>query len=154
MERSEDGRLVERLFMEYYESLLYYAGLLLSNPDLAQDAVQAAFEAAYRKASSLRESPSPAGWLYAAVKNEIRHIRRAQARFAALEENAAAEDMGLDVETLYAGTVSREDLALLKQAYCEGRTYQEMADALGISLDACKKRIQRAKQRFAERYEP
>lgn len=155
MERdTEDVRLVERLFLAHYETLLYYAGLLLSNPDLAQDAVQATFEAAYRKAQVLRACPSPEAWLYGAVKNEIRQIRRTQARFTALPEEEGAEEMGLDVETLYAGIVSPEDLALLRQVYVEGRTYQEMADALGISLAACKKRIQRAKERFAERYEP
>ena len=30
--------------------------------------------------------------------------------------------------------------------YCEGTSYQEAANRLGISLNACKKRIQRAKQ--------
>ena len=46
---------------------------------------------------------------------------------------------------MYAGLIDEEALSLLIWVYCEGTSYQDAADRLGISLDACKKRIQRAK---------
>ena len=49
------------------------------------------------------------------------------------------------VNEMYAGLIDEETLSLLIWIYCEGTSYQEAADWLGISLNACKKRIQRAK---------
>ena len=49
------------------------------------------------------------------------------------------------VNEMYAGLIDEETLSLLIWIYCEGTSYQEAADRLGISLNACKKRIQRAK---------
>ena len=50
------------------------------------------------------------------------------------------------VNDMYAGLIDEEALSLLVWIYCEGTSYQEAANRLGISLNACKKRIQRAKQ--------
>ncbi|MFR7744104.1 MAG: RNA polymerase sigma factor [Acutalibacteraceae bacterium] len=44
------------------------------------------------------------------------------------------------------GLIDDEALSLLIWIYCEDTSYQEAANRLGISLDSCKKRIQRAKQ--------
>ena len=49
------------------------------------------------------------------------------------------------VNDMYAGLIDEEALALLIWIYCEDTSYQDAANRLGISLDACKKRIQRAK---------
>ncbi len=49
------------------------------------------------------------------------------------------------VNEMYAGLIDEETLSLLIWIYCEGTSYQEAAERLGISLNACKKRIQRAK---------
>ena len=52
---------------------------------------------------------------------------------------------GISVNDMYAGLIDDEALSLLIWIYCEDASYQDAADRLGISLQACKKRIQRAK---------
>ena len=44
--------------------------------------------------------------------------------------------------------MSDEELRLLIRFYLEGWSQKELAGELGISLNACKKRIQRAKERL------
>ena len=65
-----------------------------------------------------------------------------------IPEEGKSGSGGLPPETLYRGTVSDEDLRLLIWFYLEDWSQKELAEELGISLNACKKRIQRAKERL------
>ena len=51
----------------------------------------------------------------------------------------------LDPAIQYRGLVSDEELQLLLRYYLEGRSRKELARELGIDIEACGKRIQRAK---------
>ena len=42
---------------------------------------------------------------------------------------------------------------ILKKIILDGYSYKDLAKELGISLEACKKRAQRAKQRFRKNYD-
>ena len=44
-----------------------------------------------------------------------------------------------------------EDFRLLKRIVLERYSYLEAAEELGISLEACRKRVQRIKQRLREK---
>ena len=54
----------------------------------------------------------------------------------------------LRTETLYRGAVSDAERKLLIRFYLEGWSQKELAEELGISENACQKRITRAKERL------
>ena len=69
-----------------------------------------------------------------------------------LEEQSRPPDEpypdGLETRALYRGAVSDAELTLLIRFYLEGWSQRELAAELGISENACKLRIKRAKQRL------
>ena len=63
------------------------------------------------------------------------------------------EDVFLRPELLYKSYVSEEELALLSRVGIDGYTIQEASEQFGISVEACKKRVQRAKKKFQKQFE-
>ena len=59
-----------------------------------------------------------------------------------------AYPLELRTETLYRGAVSDAERKLLIRFYLEGWSQKELADAMGISDNACKLRIKRAQARL------
>jgi RNA polymerase sigma-70 factor (ECF subfamily) len=57
----------------------------------------------------------------------------------------------LPPELLYANISGTEEFRLLSEMAIDGRTHAEMADSRGISVNACKKRVQRAKALLKQR---
>lgn len=142
---------LEKLYLENYSDMASFAARFFQNRDLAQDMVQETFLVAQVKIDQLRQSPSPRGWLFNTLKNVIGNTYKQQKRLrdmVPLEDCNAAEDFALPVEDQFGGLISQEELQILIWVYCEGWPYQEVARRLGISLDACKKRIQRARRRL------
>lgn len=152
MDESKSAFL-ERIFMENYSDMESFARRFFQNEDIAQDAVQETFLVAQIKIEQLIVSPEPRGWLFNALKNVCGNIYKQQKHLAAIvpeEDYNAAEPMELSVLTEYQGAIPAEDLQLLIWIYCDEDTYADAAQRLGISLAACKKRIQRAKLKFKE----
>ena len=56
-----------------------------------------------------------------------------------------------NVDLLYGDLLPEEDFRLLKRIVLERYSYLEAAKELGISLEACRKRVQRIKQRLREK---
>lgn len=145
---------IEQLYYEMYDRLKVYARSSLNNEDAAEEAVQETFRIACQKPDSVCNSPNPKGWIFNTLKNTIRNIRSSQASAKNLIETYQllyshelehAEDHP-SLELLYGNTKNSEDLTLLIEMAIEGRTHAEMAAKRGISINACKKRVQRAKE--------
>lgn len=142
---------LEKLFLENYSFMEYYATRFFRNQDLAQDVVQDTFLIAQAKIDRLMESESPKGWLFNTLKNVIGNTYKQQKRLAdmvSIDDCDIPTTTELSVEATYHSMIPDEDLQLLIWVYCEERPYSEVAQRLGISLDACKKRIQRARLKF------
>ena len=142
---------LEKLFLENYSYMEYYAARFFRNKDLAQDVVQETFLIAQIKIDQLMESSSPKGWLFNTLKNVIGNTYKQQKRLAdmvSIEECDLATNMEVSIKTTYQSMISNEDLQILIWVYCEGWPYADVAKRLGIGLDACKKRIQRARLKF------
>ena len=73
--------------------------------------------------------------------------------FVPFDETLVANGFPIDPRLEYEGIISKNDLDLLIWIYCDEMSYQEVADKLSISLSACKKQIQRAKQKFQQAIE-
>ena len=52
----------------------------------------------------------------------------------------------MDLNALYDDIADTEEFKLLAEMAIEGRSHLEMANSRGISVNACKKRVQRAKE--------
>ncbi len=155
---TESYKIIEELYIDMYPKLLRYASNALGDPHLAEEAVQETFRIACAKSVQLMESQNRQGWLTNTLKYVIRNTRRSQAKFSNLFTiiTAAAQipsEMSEDnVElTMYCTTVlGKENFELIKHIVFEKKTMVEVSNEVGISVDACKKRIQRAKKKLKE----
>ena len=153
---TEEQTFFQGLYQDHYRALFSYAYHLGFRREMAEDCVQDAFLVALEHIEAVRSSPNPRGYLQQTLKNVIGYQLRCM-RYAAelqrklrerIPEEGESGSGGLRPETLYRGAVSDEDLRLLIRFYLEGWSQKELAEELGISLNACKKRIQRAKERL------
>lgn len=151
----------EALYLELYHKLLSYAARgLEGNLDLAEEAVQDTFRIFWAKYDQAASSPNVRGWIMQTLKGEILNIRRTRARMANLVaqlsaapqvEAVARDEHGLDVE--YGDLREDPDYQLLKEFALEQRTVKELAQSRGITIAACKKRLERARKRLKKYFE-
>ena len=154
-------RLIEQLYRAHYQRLYLYAKALLQNAHLAEEAVQDTFHIACGRVEELQRSENPAGWLMVTEKNVIRNMERSRSSlYSAMKrelpyENAAhgAKSDEISVDVLYGGILPEEDFRLLKRIALDGWTYLEAAEELSISVEACRKRVQRSKEKLRKKLE-
>lgn len=156
----EQRKQIGELYLEMYAMLMAYAQAALEHESLAEEAVQETFRIACEKVDVLLSSPNPRGWLVNTLKFSISNIkskRRAAQRLleeyqevAQLNDRAFSEDI-LPVEMLYEDLSHTEEFKLLTELAIEGKSHKEMAESRGISVSACKKRVQRAKELFRKK---
>lgn len=145
---------IGQLYQEMYEFLLSYALSYLKNSPLAEEAIQETFRIACLKPDALLDSPNPKGWLINTLKNTMRNIERSRgnanklliAYTAVHGSNVAFSEDKLSMEISYSNVADSEEFKLIKEMAVEGKSHLEMAEARGISVNACKKRVQRAKE--------
>ena len=155
-EKEKGNELLEKVYVELSNFLLNYANSKLHDPALAEEALQETFRIACDKLEMFCNSPNPKGWIVMVLKNVIRNMERKLARlrrtFIAMgdcginEYEAPPDERITDVE--YSDVVSSEDYELLKLVVMEGFSMKEAAEHFGISVEACKKRVQRATERM------
>lgn len=149
-----------QLYRETFRPLYAYALSALRDPSLAEEAVQETFFIACYKISYLLESPKPQGWLMLTVRNVVRNMKVRERKkagqlslSAAQEDPIGEEDVTLRPELLYESYLSEEEFTMLSRVGIDGYTMQEIAEQFGISVEACKKRVQRAKKKFRKQFE-
>ena len=139
---------LRQLYIRHYNDLIRFARSFVKN-DLAEDLVQETFLIAQKRLDRVLSSENPTGWLINTLKNVIGNTyQRRQFIYTKLIPETAIDESGeyvYSVNDMYTGLIDEEALSLLIWVYCEDTSYQDAASRLGISLSACKKRIQRAK---------
>ncbi len=161
-ERLEPDRQIEELYRKLFYPLYCVALKRLSDPSLAEEAVQNTFCIACQKRDQLMASSNPEGWIMNTLKNVIMNMQRTQAKLAVnvihmlwdSEEATVGSADELDVDTLYGDIADSQDFQLLKQIALEKCSLLEAAQDLGITVEACKKRVQRARKRLQEKLKP
>jgi RNA polymerase sigma-70 factor, ECF subfamily len=162
--RQVDARaLLERLFAEYQTPILNYLYRLVGDPALAEDLTQEAFTRAWRSRASLLNVDNPRAWLYRIATNAARdHARRG--RLLAWLPLSSADSVLAHNGPEEAGSehdAMRQALLKLTPDYriplvlftCQEFSLAEIAVALGISPDAVKQRLVRARQQLREAYQ-
>ena len=151
----QHDRILE-LHGEMHNSLYIYAKAALGNNALAEEAVQETFRIACGNPNKLLTSSNPNGWLMEALKYVIRNIRRNRARLSNLMtaaiplEAVASEPSRQDMEfnAMCEEYVGEEDYRLLRMVTLDKYTMLEASQELGITVEACKKRVQRARKKL------
>ena len=156
---TEQRNLIAQLYEEMFDMLLSYARASLEETPLAEEAVQETFQIACQKPEQLLESQNPKGWLVNTLKYTIRNTKRNRdggrqllAKYLATQTSdiAISEDR-VSLKVIYGDLAETEEFKLLKEMAVDGKSHLEMAQARGISVNACKKRVQRAKEKLQEK---
>ena len=151
---AEQSKQIEQLYLQMYDMLLAYARSSLLEDALAEEMVQETFRIACQKPSELCGSQNPQGWLVKTLKFTIQNAKRSResarqvllAYLAAQNQQASFSEDQVRLEVLYENIADLEEFKLLKEMAVDGKSHLEMALARGISVSACKKRVQRAKE--------
>lgn len=147
--------MIEQLYRAHYPALLKFAAVRLESRELAEEAVQETFRIACTKPEVLSQADNKMGWLMEVLKLELQRIRRQQSQLrnqliALTPDIDPGYDMTQQLDTLlHDPKLTKDpDFRMLIQFAVEGRSLLEISRELGISLSACKKRMQRAKQKL------
>ncbi len=151
---TEQSEQIKKLYYEMYDKLIVYARSSLDSEALAEEAVPETFLIACQKPEKLCSSVNPQGWLVLTLRNVIRNMKSNRLNAKRIMETYLAaqfkelpiwEDR-IDLRVQYENVADLEEFKLLSEMAIEGRSHQEMAQARGITISACKKRVQRAKE--------
>lgn len=148
LERSE----IELLYLQMYHFMFEYGNSILSSESLAEEAIQEVFRIACQKSDAVHDSPNPQGWMVNTLKNVISNMLKSQAaanRAMASYAMNNIEEMipdHIQVDLLFNDIADTEEFRIMKEMTISGRGYPELAKERGISVEACRKRVQRAKE--------
>src|SRR6185437_3426465 len=136
----------ERLFRTYHPMLVRYLTRRLGDRDWAEEVAQETFIRALRQDRLSNER----AWLFTVannlVRDDARRDARQRARLALLREEM--HDAVVEPEPL---SLERARLALLMRE--EGLSYEEIAQALNLSVGSIGTTLARARRRLVEQYE-
>lgn len=166
--RPDQDTFVELQFRKYYPSLMQAAVKILKNTSLAQDLVQDTFLALIDAIDEVRDHPDIKGWLHRALLNRLKWYFRDQKRYNALflsmssdfpiepgEEDKGLDAVGLnwsrDLAEVRQG-LSKEEFYIFKRQALDKASYLELAQELGVSVYALKKRRERLIKKLHKLY--
>ena len=154
-QRGEPGA-IEQLLATTKPDLQRFARRLCAGPEDAEDAVQNALWILRRRVGALRAVSALAGWMFRVVARECRRMMRRAVRWGALDDVADIEARPVPLELRRDLAAAIDALppdyrAVLIMRDIEERTAPETADALGITTEAVKSRLHRARDRVRER---
>ena len=154
---------LERLFREYHLPLVRFLTRQLGDRDRAEELSQQTFLHALRQETLTNER----AWLFTVAKNLVRDEARRDTRRRHHLQLLQAEERAREMETAPQPVESAEDAALARQALGmlaerdrqallmreEGLDYNEIAEALSLSVGSIGTTLARARRRLVEAYE-
>lgn len=160
--RAGDPVAFEQLFERYHAPILNYLHRMVGDRALAEDLTQDAFVKAYRALPGTRSDLAFKAWIYRIATNTaISHLRRRKivkwVPFLGTQDHASDEAIDRSVGRRFDVQQALEQLpqhyasALLLRHY-QGLSLAETAEALGITENAAKLRLFRARKAFAAVY--
>jgi RNA polymerase sigma-70 factor (ECF subfamily) len=165
--RSGDPAALDALMRERRAQVVRYAMRLCISPADAEDATQEALLALSRYVSVLREAAALSTWLFTAVRTHCTRLARRSLRYALAVDPAAdrapltlegpsPEDQLVDRQLRQRLSVILAELdpalrEVLVRRDILGQSAREAADGLGITVEALKSRLHRARHEVRER---
>jgi RNA polymerase sigma-70 factor (ECF subfamily) len=159
--RQKPDRSLERLYKKHAGDVYRYALVVLRNEADAEDVTQTTFMNAYRALERGERPRAPQNWLIAIAHNVCRQrFRQSQRRPNEVELNEELAEAYVDEDAVSAEDIRRalghlafNQRAALVMRELEGRSYQEIAEILGISVSAVETLIFRARRALREQLE-
>ena len=158
----DDAAYFETLYAAYQQPILSYLYRLVGDAAHAEELCQEVYARAYRARRSMDRVQNVRAWLYRIATNAARdQLRRRRllswlplfdedpALLVESPEPAALETHAVQQALLKLSPELRVPLVLYS---CQELSTQEIAEVLGISRDAVKQRLVRARLRFKELY--
>jgi RNA polymerase sigma-70 factor (ECF subfamily) len=160
--REGDAAALEELMRERRAEVVRYAMRLCISPEDAEDATQEALLALSRYIRSLRAVAALSSWLFLAVRTHCIRLARRSLRYAMTLEGELALEGPTPEEQLVARqlrhriSIIMSDLEpplreVLLRRDVLGESASEAAAALGISVEALKSRLHRARGEVKKR---
>src|SRR4051794_17021071 len=154
-------RSFERLYRKHAGDVYRYALVVLRNQADAEDVTQTTFLNAYRAMEQGERPRAPQNWLIAIAHNvcrqRFRQARRRPTEVVYEEELAETlveeEVIGAEDIRRALGHLAFNQRSALVMRELEGRSYQEIAEILGVSLSAVETLIFRARRALREQLE-
>lgn len=151
----EQDEKITSLYREMYQTLVNIAYIRLNSRSLAEEAAQETFCIACRRPDSVLSSENPQGWLVTTliyvIKNMQRFLAVREKRTASVSDGLGEQpqyDDYTDVE--YSDLLSDAEYRLFRRIAVDRYSMKEAAYELGISVEACKKRVQRIRAKLQQ----
>jgi RNA polymerase sigma-70 factor (ECF subfamily) len=152
------GDRLEALFEAHHRALLAYAARRCRSLTDAEDVVADVFLVAWRRLDDVPAGDDALPWLYGVARRTIGNQRRGTARRANLkarleqttERPVVPPPAGTEPALEALSRLSRDDQELLRLVAWEELSHAEIAQALGISVNAVGIRLHRARARFEQ----
>src|SRR6059058_4133201 len=159
--RQRPDRSLERLYKKHAGDVYRYALVVLRNEADAEDVTQTTFMNAYRALERGEKPRTPQNWLIAIAHNVCRQrFRQSQRRPNEVELNEELTEMIVEEDAVSAEDIRRalghlafNQRAALVMRELEGRSYQEIAEILDLSVSAVETLIFRARRALREQLE-
>lgn len=155
---TEDRRKLETEFEElvdrYQPDLLRLAYAMCGDRGLAEDAVQACWESAWRSRSDIRDQTRTRGWLFTVTANQVRRQVRRRRLGQILRGRLWPPDAPKDVDPRHLdlaralGGLDLRDRELIALRYGLGLTSDEIGKHLGLSASGARVRLKRVLKRL------
>ncbi|WP_204286253.1 RNA polymerase sigma factor [Microbispora amethystogenes] len=150
----------EALYRETYDQIAAYAARRCDFPQDAADVVAETFTIAWRRVADLPPGHEARLWLYGVARKVLADHRRSAVRqrlhsveldaeMADLYANSPDSGIELSVISTVFRSLSDNDRELLSLVAWEGLGHEEIAAMLGLSRNAMRIRLYRARKRFS-----
>ncbi|MFI6799968.1 RNA polymerase sigma factor [Streptosporangium canum] len=150
----------EAVYRETYDQIAAYAARRCDSPQDAADVVAETFTVAWRRVGELPPGQEARLWLYGVARKVLADHRRSavRQRLRSVELDAEMADLygdspdsgvGLSVIAAVFRSLSDDDRELLSLVAWEGLGREEIATMLGLSRNAVRIRLYRARRRFS-----
>ncbi|GAA2268683.1 hypothetical protein GCM10010149_06920 [Nonomuraea roseoviolacea subsp. roseoviolacea] len=157
---SADTHRFEAVYKATYDQITAYAGRRCDSPQDAADVVAETFTVVWRRIDELPPGAEARLWVYGVARNVLADHRR-----GALRRRARHRDLDAEMADLYGDpadhsversaiaqafrTLPDDDRELLALVAWEGLDRAEIATMLGLSRNAVRIRLHRARRRFS-----
>ena len=156
---NKQRKQIDALYDKNYDFLVSYAWGSLKNISLAEEAAQEAFAIACEKPDQVCNSPNPDGWMVNTLKNVIQNMERRRRAAEKVVTDCLGDKLDvlpaqadqLDIKLLYSDVADTEEFRIMVALGLEGMSMLELAEELGISYSAAKKRAERARKIMQKR---
>lgn len=173
MDKKARNAYLEQFFLGLHDRLRVIA-LAYLDEYFAEDAIQETFVIACKRFDKLSSSPNPQGWIVNTLLNVIKKVQRARFRWGkrtvpivdeyedreqtdASEVNAYIhsneDDYPFEIEDACVREVGEEAYILYKELYLMGLPIEDVASEHGLTIDACRNRAYRTKQKLRKFFE-